>query len=303
MDNYEILSNLKKILSEEKIKQNEPMKNHTSFKIGGPADFFINVDNVEELQEILKLSKDKNIPFFIIGNGSNLLVSDNGVRGLVLKLNFQDIKFENNICIVDSGVKLMYLGQILAKNNLSGFEELSGIPGTIGGATFMNAGAYGKEIKDVLKEVLVMDYEGNIFTLKNKDCDFSYRHSIFEDKDYIILQVKLILENGNEKEIKEKMNEYLKSRKEKQPIEFSSAGSTFKRGEDFITAKLIDEAGLKGYRIGGAEISTKHAGFIINVGNATCKDVLDLADYTKRKVFEKFNKRIQLEIKQIRRLR
>ena len=303
MENKDILKTLEKILPKDKIKQNEPMKNHTSFKIGGPADFFINVEKIEQLKEILNFSKTEQIPLTIIGNGTNLLIGDKGIKGIVIKLELKELEIkqtqekEEIEIIVGSGVQLGFLAQKLLKEEISGFEELSGIPGTIGGAIVMNAGAHGKEMKDIVYEVTAIDYNCNICKFTNKQSEFSYRHSKFSKEEYIILQTKIILQKGNKQEIKEKMDEYAKYRKEKQPIEYPSAGSTFKRGEDFITAKLIDEAGLKGYTIGGAQISEKHAGFIINIGNATAQDVLDLVKYTQDKVFKEFGKMIELEIK------
>ena len=297
--------NIKEILEKSKLnKENlyydEPMAKHTSFKIGGPADVFIKVDNIEELKETLDLSKQNQIPLTIIGNGSNLLVTDKGIRGITAKLNLKDIeiKNENNkqIIKVDAGVPVGLLAQKLLKEEIAGFEELSGIPGTIGGAVIMNAGAHGKELKDILKKVTAIDYNGNMREFTNEECQFSYRNSRFQKEKYIILQATLELEKGNSTEIKEKMDEYMQFRKEKQPIEYPNAGSTFKRGEDFVTAKLIDEAGLKGYKIGGAQVSEKHAGFIVNVDNATAKDVIELTDYIKEKIEEKFGKKINLEI-------
>ena len=301
MKNKEILENLKSIVSEERIKQNEPMKNHTSFKIGGPAELFVKVNSIEELKNILKFCKINKVPLTVIGNGSNLLVTDKGIKGIVIKLELKKIEInqleEKIEIIVDSGVQLGLLAQKLLKEKITGFEELSGIPGTIGGATLMNAGAHGKEMKDIITEVTAIDYNGNIHKFTNEESEFTYRHSKFSSEKYIILQAKLLLKKGNKEEIKEKMNEYAQYRKEKQPIEYPSAGSTFKRGEDFITAKLIDESGLKGYSIGGAQISEKHAGFIINKGNATAKDVIDLVDYVTNKIYENFGKKIELEIK------
>lgn len=287
-------------LNKENLYYDEPMAKHTSFKIGGPADVFIKVDNIEELKETLDLSKKNQIPLTIIGNGSNLLVTDKGIRGITAKLNLKDIeiKNENNkqIIKVEAGVPVGLLAQKLLKEEITGFEELSGIPGTIGGAVIMNAGAHGKELKDILKKVTAMDYNGNIHEFTNEECLFSYRNSRFQKEKYIILQATLELEKGNSTEIKEKMDEYMQFRKEKQPIEYPNAGSTFKRGEDFVTAKLIDEAGLKGYKVGGAQVSEKHAGFIVNVDNATAKDVIELTDYIKEKIEEKFGKKINLEI-------
>lgn len=299
MNIKEILENSK--LNKENLYYNEPMAKHTSFKIGGPADVFIKVDNIEELKEILKLSKENKIQLTIIGNGSNILVTDKGIRGITAKLNFKNIKIENiadnkEKIDVDAGVPVGLLAQKLLKEEIAGFEELSGIPGTIGGAVIMNAGAHGKELKDILKKVTAMDYNGNIHEFTNEECLFSYRNSRFQKEKYIILQATLELEKGNSTEIKEKMDEYMQFRKEKQPIEYPNAGSTFKRGEDFVTAKLIDEAGLKGYKVGGAQVSEKHAGFIVNVDNATAKDVIELTDYIKEKIEEKFGKKINLEI-------
>ena len=288
-------------LNKENLYYDEPMAKHTSFKIGGPADVFIKVDNIEELKEILDLSKKNQIPLTIIGNGSNLLVTDKGIRGITAKLNLKDIeiKNENNkqIIKVEAGVPVGLLAQKLLKEEITGFEELSGIPGTIGGAVIMNAGAHGKELKDILKKVTAMDYNGNIHEFTNEECLFSYRNSRFQKEKYIILQATLELEKGNSTEIKGKMDEYMQFRKEKQPIEYPNAGSTFKRGEDFVTAKLIDEAGLKGYKVGGAQVSEKHAGFIVNVDNATAKDVIDLIKYVKEKVYEKYGIKIEEEIK------
>ena len=286
---------------EEKIIFDEPMKKHTSFKIGGTADQFVKVTNEEELKEAIKYAKGKNLKITIIGNGSNLLVLDKGIRGLVIKIDIQKLEIEKKEkyaeITVGSGYKTMALGIKLMDEGISGFEELSGIPGTIGGAIFMNAGAYGKEIKDINISTICMDYDGKIFELPNKEQEFEYRSSIFNKKDYIILETKLKLEYGKKEKIKKKMDEYLSSRKEKQPIEYPSAGSTFKRQEGVITAKLIDECGLKGFKIGGAKVSEKHAGFIINYNNATAKDVIDLIKYVKEKVYEKYGIKIKEEIR------
>lgn len=286
---------------ENKIIFDEPMKKYTSFKIGGTADEFIKVKDEQELKEALKYAKNKNLKITIIGNGSNLLVLDKGIRGIVIKIDIQKLEIEKKEkyaeITVGSGYKTMALGIKLMNEGISGFEELSGIPGTIGGAIFMNAGAYGKEIKDINISTICMDYDGKIFELSNKEQEFEYRSSIFNKKDYIILETKLKLEYGKKEAIKKKMDEYLSSRKEKQPIEYPSAGSTFKRQEGVITAKLIDECGLKGFQIGGAKVSEKHVGFIINYNNAKAKDVIDLIKYVKEKVYEKYGIKIKEEIR------
>ena len=301
MENKEIKENLEKIISKERIKQNEPMKNHTSFKIGGPAEFYIKIKSIEELQKILKFAKKENIKITIIGNGSNVLVSDKGIKGIVIRTNLKEIEIEekeqNKIEItVDDAVPIGFLAQKLLKEEIAGFEEIAGIPGTIGGAILMNAGAHGSEMKDIVKTVTYMTRDGEVHTITNEQAKFEYRKSLFAEKDYIILEVEMQLKKGNAEEIKEKMTEYATYRKEKQPIEYPSAGSTFKRGTDFVTAKLIDECGLKGYQIGGAQISEKHAGFIINKNNATAQDVIKLMEYTKEQVYKKFGKKIEQEI-------
>lgn len=283
-------------IKKENIQMNEKMSKHTSFKTGGVADFFIKIYTIDELKIVIKICKQNNLPIFILGNGTNILVKDEGYRGVIINLKFEDIKINEKMVTVGSGVKNAILANKLAENNLTGFEFASGIPGTIGGAIKMNAGAYGGEIKDILVDVKCMDYDGNIIALDNKSCEFDYRHSIFFNKNLIILEANFKLNKGKKEEILNKMNELNVKRKEKQPLEYPNAGSTFKRGDGFITAMLIDECGLKGYSIGGAEVSKKHAGFIINKNNATTSDILKLIDYVKNQVFEEKNKKIELEI-------
>ena len=296
-----VLSDLKKVIPEENIKINEPMSKHTSFKTGGPAEIYIIGKTLEQIQAVLKYSNQNNIQLYIIGNGSNLLVSDEGIKGIVLKIavdNIETLESDFGVLVkAGAGVKIMALAQILKKDGITGFEELAGIPGTMGGANYMNAGAYGKELKDIIVSTKAINKEtGKIETLKNEEQELKYRNSIFKNRKYIIIETMLNLQKGIPEEIERKMNDFLNQRKEKQPIEYLSAGSTFKRGEKFITAKLIDECGLKGYQIGGAQISEKHAGFIINKNNATSNDILDLIKYTKKKVFEKFGVQIEEEV-------
>lgn len=291
---------IEKIVGKKNVIYNENMSKHTTFKTGGPAEIFIKVDNIEKLKAILKVAKEEEKDIHILGNGSNLLVKDDGVEGIIIKIDIEGIEIEekNNKTIVKlgAGEKLAAIGQRFMQNSISGFEELSGIPGTLGGAVRMNAGAHGKEIKDIIKKVKAVDYEGKEYEFKKEDMQLEYRSSIFAKEKYIICEVEIELEKGNKEEIKKKMEEYAKWRKEHQPLEYPNAGSTFKRGEDFITAKLIDECGLKGYKIGGAQISTKHAGFVINENKATTKEILQLIEYTKEQVNRKFNKKIELEI-------
>lgn len=303
MDTKTVYQELKNKLQSSEVLQDEEMSKHTFFKIGGKADIFIKAKNIEDIKTILEISNKNNIPIYIIGNGSNLLVRDLGIRGIVLKINLDNIeitKKQDTVEItVGAGMKLSYLAQYLLKQEIEGFEFASGIPGTIGGAIKMNAGAHGKEMKDIVETTTYIDYQGNITTISNKEQQFEYRNSIFFKKKWIILNTTLKLKYGNKEEISNKMQEYSNFRKEKQPINYPSAGSTFKRGEDFITAKLIDECGLKGYSIGDAQVSTLHSGFIINIGNATAKDVLKLVDYITKQVYNKFNKKIKLEIEVI----
>ena len=301
MELKEIIKKANLEIPEGRILFNEPMKKYTSFKIGGPAECLIKIENTEELKEVLKLANENDILVTVIGNGSNVLVLDEGIPGITLMIKIEGISFETLddkkfIVRVGAGEKIAKVGRMFLNNSLTGFEEISGIPGTFGGAVRMNAGAHGKEMKDIVKSVTCMDYSGNEKIFSNQEMKFEYRKSILKEEKYIVTEVELELEKGNPEEIKAKMDEYAKFRKEKQPLEYPSAGSTFKRGEDYITAKLIDEAGLKGYSIGDAEVSTKHAGFIINKGNATAKDVLELVNKVKEEVYKKFQKKIELEV-------
>lgn len=292
------IENLK--ISKENIQYQEQMTKHTTFKIGGLAECFIKVETIEDLKEILETAKKNDIPITIIGNGSNVLVLDKGISGITLKINLEKIEKQekgNTIKLtVGAGEKLGKLARMCLKEEITGLEELSGIPGTIGGAVRMNAGAHGKEIKNLVKTVKCMDYQGKEKVFEAQELQFGYRTSRFKKEKYIITEVTLEMQKGKKEEIQAKMEEYATYRKEKQPIEYPSAGSTFKRGKDFITAKLIDEAGLKGYSVGDAEISTKHSGFVINKGNATAKEVLELVEHIQQTIEQKFGKKVELEI-------
>lgn len=306
MKKEEIYDYFKNVLKLSDVKIDEPMNVHTSFRIGGKSDIFVTANNLDEIKAVLKFSRENNIDLVVIGNGSNLLVKDNGIRGITLKININGIDFDIRedekiaYVTVGAGVKLGFLAGELCKRCLSGFEFAAGIPGTIGGAVRMNAGAYGGEFKDIVVKSKCIDYDGNEFTLDNSEHNFSYRKSRFCDEELIVLETVLKFEvKEDSSEIERVMKENLESRKEKQPIEFPSAGSTFKRGEDFITAKLIDECGLKGYSIGDAEVSEKHAGFIINKGNASAEDVLEVIAHVQKSVYDKFGKKIELEVEVI----
>ena len=301
MELKEIIKKANLKIPESRILFNEPMKKYTSFKIGGPAECLIKIETKEELKEALILANENNIPITVIGNGSNVLVLDEGIPGITLMIKIEGISIQTLddkkfIVKIGAGEKIAKVGRMFLNNSLTGFEEISGIPGTFGGAVRMNAGAHGKEMKDIVKNVTCVDYFGNEKVFNNQEMKFEYRKSILKEEKYIVTEVEIELEKGKTEEIKAKMDEYAKFRKEKQPLEYPSAGSTFKRGEDFITAKLIDEAGLKGYSVGDAEVSTKHAGFVINKGNATAKDVLELINKVKEEVYKKFQKKIELEV-------
>lgn len=300
MEKNQIYEVLIKELPEEQIKIDEPMKNHTNFKIGGNADIYVIAKTIEQIQMILKLVKQYQIPLIILGNGSNVLVSDQGIRGIVLSIAIQQFEIEKNreeaIITVGAGEPLGKIAYLLLKEEIAGFEFAGGIPGTMGGAIRMNAGAYGGEMKDCIQTVTYITEEGEIKEFSNQECEFSYRHSIFCDKNFIIVKAKIVLPYGEKQEIQGKMEEYAQSRKEKQPLMFPSAGSTFKIGADFITAKLIDECSLKGYSVGDAQVSTMHAGFVVNTGNATAKDVIEVVNHVKQTVFKKTGKQIELEI-------
>lgn len=304
MTNNEIdnlTKDMQEFILQEDIYTNEPMSKHTTFKIGGTADIFVKLRNTEQIEKLLNLCKNKNVPIKIIGNGSNILVKDNGIRGVVAKIctNSYDFLDEKTIR-VDAGMLNSKVSRILLENSLTGFEFASGIPGTIGGAVKMNAGAYGSQMSDVVTKTKYIDLENmQIKEITKEEQKFGYRKSIFSTTRRVIIDTTLKLEKADKEHIQEKINQNNESRRTKQPIDKPSAGSTFKRGKDFITAQLIDECGLKGYTIGGAQVSTKHAGFVVNVGNATASDVIELMELIKKRVQEKFNKDIDLEIEVI----
>lgn len=282
-----------KILGE--VSQNVPLKEYTTFKIGGAAELFVCPKNLMELINVIQILKDNNIPYMILGAGSNLLISDKGVGGATIKLGegFDYAHAKDDYILAGAGVSLAKLAAEAKNKELTGLEFASGIPGTLGGAIFMNAGAYGGEMKDVVDEVSYIDATGEVKTVTKEECGFGYRKSIFSSGDKIILSAKITLDKGKKEKIIETMRELNSRRKEKQPLEYPSAGSTFKRPEGHFAGALIEAAGLKGTTIGGAQVSEKHAGFIINTGNATAKDVCDLISHVQKVVFE--NSGIQLE--------
>lgn len=297
----EIINEIEKLLGYENVLINEPMKNHTTFKIGGLCDVFVKPTTVEQVKEVVKLLQDNDINYYIVGNGSNLLVSDEGYRGVIINLfnNFSDITVKDDIITANAGALLGKIGYVALDNGLKGFEFATGIPGTLGGAVVMNAGAYGGEMKDVLVSATVLTKDGDIITLSNEELELSYRSSIIEKNDYIVLSADIKLSKGDKDEIKALISELATRRRDKQPLEYPSAGSTFKRPKDNFAGKLIMDAGLRGYSVGGAMVSEKHCGFVINKDNATCKDVIELTDNVKQKVKEQFGIELELEVKKL----
>ena len=277
---------------------NESMKKHTTFRIGGNADYFLIPENTSELQSAIKICRANNIPYFILGNGSNILVSEKGIVGDVIStVKINTIEVYEDTIYAQAGAKLSKTASIAAENSLSGFETLSGIPGTVGGAVFMNAGAYGGEIKDVALEVYAIDENGNEKTFSNSECNFGYRSSVFSSGEYIITGAKFRLRTKDKDEITAQMRDYAERRRDRQPLSFPSAGSTFKRPEGYFAGKLIQDSGLRGFAIGGAAVSEKHCGFVVNTGNATCSDVVNLIDYIKKCVYEKFGVMLHEEVR------
>ena len=279
---------LSEFIPGDRILRDEPMYKHTTFKVGGPAKRYISVDSSDELVGILKAVKDSDSDFFVIGHGSNILVSDSGFDGLVVELCHMsgDVKVEGLSLTTEAGTMLSRLSAAARDNSLTGLEFASGIPGTVGGAIYMNAGAYGGEIADVLRLATVFDpATGEIFDIVSKDMDFSYRHSIIKDRGYVVLSAVFDLKEGDSSVIESRMKEFNERRRAKQPLEYPSAGSTFKRPEGFFAGGLIEECGLKGYSVGDAQVSEKHAGFVINKGHATATDIYRLIREIREKVY------------------
>jgi len=290
---------LENIAGKENVKTNEPMKNHTSFKIGGPADFFVTPCSVYSLCEVIKLCNNEKLPIFIMGNGTNLLVSDKGIRGVVVKIydNLSDFHVKEDCIEAYGGILLSKLSDIALENGLTGFEFASGIPGTLGGAVAMNAGAYGGEMKDVVVETEYIDKEGNIKIVRGEEHQFGYRTSFIQKQSGIAVKSLIKLKKGDKSSIKALIDDLTARRRDKQPLEMPSAGSVFKRPEGYFAGKLIEDCGLRGYSIGDAQVSEKHCGFIVNKGNATAKDILDLIRHIQKTVKDKFSVDLQTEVR------
>lgn len=297
--NSEIIKKFCDLLGEERVFTGEAMRRHTTFKIGGPADYFLMPDKDTDVGRIVKICKESAIPYFILGNGSNLLVGDGGYRGAVIQIykNMSAVTVEGTEITVQAGALLSSVAAAAKNAALTGFEFAGGIPGTMGGAVVMNAGAYGGEMKDVLTEVTVMDEEGEIVTLPADKLELGYRTSIIKTAGYIVLEAKLQLKEGNPEVIRETMKDLTIRRTTKQPLEYPSAGSTFKRPEGYFAGKLIMDSGLAGYQVGGAQVSEKHCGFVINAGGATARDVRTLMDNVRDIVYKKYGVTLEPEVK------
>lgn len=298
--NTDILNMFIDKLGKECVFTQEPMAKHTTFRVGGPADYFLAPTTMEGVKDALAICKKENLPYYIVGNGSNLLVSDAGYRGVIIQIyrNLNEVTVENDHIIrTRAGAAMSTVAKVALNHELTGMECLSGIPGTIGGAVTMNAGAYGGEIKDILVEVTVIDESGEICTIPANELELGYRTSVIAKKGYVVLEAVLSLEKGDGEQILARMNELKDQRVSKQPLEFPSAGSTFKRPEGYFAGKLIQDAGLAGYTVGGAQVSPKHCGFVVNVGGATASDVYQLICDVQKTVREKDQVELEPEVK------
>ncbi len=297
--NQGIINDLKEQVITGTIMEQEPMSRHTSFAVGGPADFFVQPGTKEEIGNVICYARKAGVPFFVMGNGSNLLVSDEGFRGIMIQIgkNFHDIFVQEEMLCAQSGALLSRIAKEAWQAELTGLEFAAGIPGSLGGAVAMNAGAYGGEMKDVLLDAEVLTEEGNFVSLTAKELDLSYRHSAVFEKNYIVLSARFGLKKGKKEEIRARMDELARARKEKQPLEFPSAGSTFKRPEGYFAGKLIQDAGLRGYTVGGAQVSEKHCGFVVNRGGATAEEIAFLIRQVQKKVMDQFHVKLQPEVR------
>ena len=289
------------LIDKDKIKKNELMEKHTTFRVGGPADYFLVPENGTEIADIIRLCRSEGVPYYVIGNGSNLLVGDKGYRGAVIQIfkSMSRILIEDDMITAQAGASLAQIAGAAMEASLAGFEFASGIPGTLGGAVVMNAGAYGGEMKDVLISAEVLTRDGSIKTVTAGELELGYRRSIIPEEGYIVLEAKIKLKRGRQEEIRGRMEELRGKRLEKQPLEYPSAGSTFKRPEGYFAGKLIQDAGLKGFHVGGAQVSEKHSGFVINTGGATAAEIQELIRQVTAAVKEKTGVTLEPEVRRI----
>ncbi len=289
------------LIDKDKIKKNEPMEKHTTFRVGGPADYFLVPENGTEIADIIRLCRKEGVPYYVIGNGSNLLVGDKGYRGAVIQIfkSMSRILIEDDVITAQAGASLAQIAGAAMEASLAGFEFASGIPGTLGGAVVMNAGAYGGEMKDVLISAEVLGRDGSIKNVTAGELELGYRRSIIPEEGYIVLGAQMKLRRGKQEEIRGRMEELRGKRLEKQPLEYPSAGSTFKRPEGYFAGKLIQDAGLKGFRVGGAQVSEKHSGFVINTGDACAAEIQELIRQVTAAVKEKTGVTLEPEVRRI----
>ena len=299
--NQEIRKMFCDLLGEDRVFTEELMSQHTTFKIGGPADYFLVPEKSEDVGAIVRLCKKEGIPYFILGNGSNLLVGDGGYRGVVIQIykNMSAVKTEGTTITAQAGALLSAVAAAAKNASLTGFEFAGGIPGTIGGAAVMNAGAYGGEIKDVIVAAKMIDRTGKIHLFSAEELHLSYRHSIVQEQGLIVVSALFAFEQGDRAQIKAQMQELNAKRREKQPLEYGSAGSTFKRPEGYFAGKLIEDAGLKGYRVGDIMVSEKHCGFVVNVGQGTCAQADAVIRHVQQTVKEQFGVTLETEVKRL----
>ena len=299
--NQNFYDKLNNVIAKDSILIDEPMSRHTTFRVGGPADFFVTPKAKEEVRDVIRICKEAGMPYYIIGNGSNLLVSDAGYRGVIVQIykEMNEVKVEGDLVKAQAGALLSGIAAKALGAELSGFEFASGIPGTIGGACVMNAGAYGGEMKDVLESVTVLTGEGKIIELGRNELELGYRTSVIAKKGYIVLGAVLKLERGDGEKIKTYMDELKEKRVTKQPLEYPSAGSTFKRPEGYFAGKLIEDAGLRGFQVGGAQVSEKHCGFVINRDHATAADFMELMRQVQIRVKENSGVDLEPEVKRL----
>ena len=299
--NQSFYDKLTSVIAKERVYVDEPMSRHTTFRVGGPADFFVTPKAKEEVRDVIRICKEAGMPYYIMGNGSNLLVSDAGYRGVIVQIykEMNKVKVEGDLVKAQAGALLSGIAAKALGAKLTGFEFASGIPGTIGGACVMNAGAYGGEMKDVLESVTVLTGEGKIIELGRNELELGYRTSVIAKKGYIVLGAVLKLERGDGEKIKTYMDELKEKRVTKQPLEYPSAGSTFKRPEGYFAGKLIEDAGLRGFQVGGAQVSEKHCGFVINRDHATAADIMELMRQVQIRVKENSGVDLEPEVKRL----
>ncbi len=296
--NKALISKINQYIPMNRILEQEPMRLHTTFRVGGAARLFLKLESEKELQDIVTLMKTEGEDYYLIGNGSNLLISDKGYDGVMIQLSkgFSEVRVDGNRLHCEAGATLSAIARVALEHSLAGFEFAAGIPGSLGGAIVMNAGAYGGEMKQVVECVRLMDAEGHIVEKSGEEMHFGYRHSLVKEVPYIVLGATIRLENGSQSQIKEQMEQLAAQRREKQPLEYPSAGSTFKRPEGYFAGKLIQDAGLRGFQIGGAQVSEKHCGFVINKEQATAADIYQLIQEVRARVSAEFGVTLETEV-------